>query len=88
MARCDLDAVDAAWKTFQKIVEDRERLGDYPFDRLPALVNEIAELGVESAEFDKLFELVVTALEKRKGDAAGAELLSDRGCKTRNRPSL
>lgn len=34
-----------------------------------------------SAEFDKLFEFVVTALERRKGDAAGAELLSDRGFK-------
>jgi hypothetical protein len=81
MARRDLNAVDAAWKTFQKIVAESEPLGDYPFDRLPALVNEFAELGVESAEFDKLFELVVTALEKRKGDAAAAELLSDRGFK-------
>ena len=44
--------------------------------------NELAEsLAWESAEFDKLFELVVTALEKRKGDAAGAELLSDQGFK-------
>jgi len=40
LARRDLDAVDAAWKTFQKIVEESEPLGDYPFDRLPALVNE------------------------------------------------
>jgi hypothetical protein len=81
MARGDLDAVDAAWKTFRKIVEESEALGDYPFDRLPKLVNQFAELGAESAEFDKLFELVVTALEKRRGDAASAELLSDRGFK-------
>jgi hypothetical protein len=81
MARCDRDAFDAVWKTFQKIVEDSEPLGDYPFDRLPALINEFAELGAESAEFDKLFELVIGALEKRKGDAAGAELLNDRGFK-------
>jgi hypothetical protein len=81
MARYDLDSVDAVWKTFQKIVEESEPLGDYPFDRLPALVNEFAESGAESAEFDKLFELVVAALEKRKGDAAGAELLNDRGFK-------
>ena len=81
MVRRDLDVLDATWKTFQKIVEESEPLGDYPFDRLPALINEFAELGVESAEFDKLFELVVTALEKRKGEAAGAELLSDRGFK-------
>ncbi len=81
MARCDGDAVDAIWKTFQKIVEESEPLGDYPFDRLPALINEFAELGAESAEFDKLFELVVSALEKRKGEAASAELLNDRGFK-------
>lgn len=81
MARRDMEGVDAAWKTFQRIVEESEPLGDYPFDRLPALVNEFAELGLESAEFDRVFELVVTALEKRKGDAAGAELLSDRGFK-------
>jgi hypothetical protein len=81
MPRRDLDALDAVWKTFQKIVEESEPLGDYPFDRLPTLINEFAELGVESTEFDKLFELVVTALEKRKGEAAGAELLSDRGFK-------
>jgi hypothetical protein len=81
MARHDLEAVDAVWKAFQKIVEESEPLGDYPFDRLPSLINEFAELGVESGEFDKLFELVVTALEKRKGDAAGAELLNDRGFK-------
>jgi hypothetical protein len=81
IARRDLDAVDALWKTFQKIVEESEPLGDYPFHRLPALVKEFAGLGVDSAEFDELFELVVTALEKRKGDAAGAELLSDRGFK-------
>lgn len=62
-------------------MEESKLLGDYPFDRLPALVNEFAGLGVESAEFDKLFELVVTALEKRKGDAAGAELLSYQGFK-------
>jgi hypothetical protein len=80
-ARHDLDAVDAGWKTFQKIVEESEPLGDYPFHRLPSLIKEFAELGVESAEFDKLFELVVTALEKRRGKAAGAELLSDRGFK-------
>ena len=75
MARRDPGALDAAWKTFQEIVEESEPLGDYPFDRLSALVNEFAEFGLESAEFDKLFELVVTALEKRKGrgDAAGAE---------------
>src|SRR5262249_47792366 len=79
MARRDRDAVDAVWKMFQKIVEESEALGDYPFDRLPTLFNEFAELGAESAEFDKLFELVVTALEERKGDAAGAELLRDRG---------
>ena len=48
---------------------------------LPALVNEFAEMAVESAEFDKLFELVVTALEKRKGEATGAELLCERGFK-------
>jgi hypothetical protein len=88
MARRDLDAFDTVWKTFQKIVEESEPLGDYPFDRLPALLNEFAEFAVASAEFDKLFELVVTALEKRKGDAAGAELLSDRGFKKleANRP--
>jgi hypothetical protein len=81
MARSDLDAVDGVWKALQKIVEESEPLGDYPFDRLPALVNEFAELGVEGAEFDKLFELVVSALEKRKGESAGAELLNDRGFK-------
>jgi hypothetical protein len=81
MARRDLDAVDAGCRTFQKIVEESEPLGDYPFHRLPALVKEFAEIGADSAEYDKLFELVVTALEKRKGDAAGAEMLSDRGFK-------
>ena len=81
MARRDRDAIDALWKTFQKIVKDSEPLGDYPFDRLPKLINEFADLGLESPEFDNLFELIVTTLEKRKGEAAGAELLSDRGFK-------
>jgi hypothetical protein len=79
MARRDLNAINAV--VWQKIVEDSEPLGDYPFHRLPPLINEFAELGLEGAEFEKLFELVVTALEKRKGEAAGAKLLSDRGIK-------
>lgn len=81
IARADLDSIDAIWRNFQKIVEESEPLGDYPFDRLPELVNQFADLGSESAEFDKLFELVVTTLEKRKGDSAGAELLCDQGFK-------
>jgi hypothetical protein len=81
MARHDEAAIDAVWKTFQSIVQESEPLGDYPFDRLVGLVNEFAELGVDSEEFDKLFELVVANLEKRRGEASGAELLSDRGYK-------
>ena len=39
----------------------------------------MAELGAEGAEFDKLFEAIVSALEKRRGEASGAGLLRDRG---------
>lgn len=81
IARQDEAAVDAVWTTIQSIVQESGPLGDYPFDRLVGLVNEFAELGVESEEFDKLFELVVANLEKRRGEASGAELLSDRGYK-------
>jgi hypothetical protein len=78
-SRRDMDAINAVWKTFRKIVEDSEPLGDYPFERLPPLIKEFGPLGQGSDEFDKLFELIVAAMEKRRGEATGAELLSERG---------
>lgn len=79
-----LEAQDAAalaviWKTLNQIVVDAENLGDYPFERLVTLIEELAELGVEGEEFDRLFEFVVAALETRRGETAGAGLLRDRG---------
>jgi hypothetical protein len=81
------DAMDAqnasalkdAWKAFNQIVADAENLGDYPFERLANLIEELAELGAEGEGFDELFESVVAALEKRRGEATGAGLLRDRG---------
>ena len=70
-------------KTFRQIVKNNPsrweitRLFDFP-----ALVNEFAEMAVESAEFDKLFELVVTALEKRKGEAPAPSCCASEGSKS------
>ncbi len=75
----DASGVDEICKTFHQIVSDAENLGDYPFERLAKLIEELAELGTEGKEFDKLFESVVEVIEKRRGEAAGAGLLSDRG---------
>ena len=72
-------ALEDIWKTFNQIVADAENLGDYPFEHLAHLIEELAELGAEDEGFDKLFESVVEALEKRRGEAAGADLLRDRG---------
>lgn len=75
----NISALDDIWKTFNQIVTDAENLGDYPFERLANLIEELAELGAEGVEFDKLFESIVDTLEKRRGEATGAGLLRDRG---------
>ncbi|HIH2748569.1 hypothetical protein L3V59_40105 [Burkholderia aenigmatica] len=69
------------WKALSQIVVDAENLGDYPFERLAKLIEEISALGVDDEEFDQLFESVVAALEKRRGEAAGAGMLRERGIK-------
>ncbi|MBH9665132.1 hypothetical protein [Burkholderia multivorans] len=69
------------WKAFLQIVEDAKNLGDYPFERLAKLIEEINTLGVDDEGFDQLFESVVAALEKRRGDVAGAGMLHERGLK-------
>jgi hypothetical protein len=75
----DASAMDDIWKNLNQIVTDAENLGDYPFERLAKIIEEVAELGTEGEEFDKLFESVVKALEKRRGESTGAGLLKDRG---------
>jgi hypothetical protein len=75
----DVSGLDGIWKTFNQIVTDAENLGDYPFERLAALIEELGELGIEGEEFNELFESVVAALERRRGETAGAGLLRDRG---------
>ena len=72
-------ALDDVWRTLSQILNDAEGLGDYPFERLGNIVKELGELGVESKEFDRLFNAIVINLEKRRGEATGAELLRDRG---------
>ncbi len=79
MMHQDLGAIDVVWKDFQKIATESEPLGDYPFERLTRLINEFEPVGAGSAEFDKLFELTLQTLEKRRGEASGAEILNDRG---------
>lgn len=84
----DALALAEVWETFNQIATDAERMGDYPFERLVKLIEVLGEMGVESEGFDKLFETVVTALEKRRGEAVGAGLLRDHGYKKieANRP--
>jgi hypothetical protein len=67
------------WNTLAEIVKDADHLGDYPFERLARLVEELAEVGFDDIPFDALFESVILALEKRRGETAGAGLLRDRG---------
>ena len=74
-------ALNDVFKTFNQIVVDAENLGDYPFERLAKFIDVFGEMGVDSEDFDVLFENVVSALEKRRGEVAGAGLLRDRGFK-------
>ena len=72
-------ALNEVFKTFSQIVADAENLGDYPFERLAKFIELFGEMGIESEDFDILFESVVSAFEKRRGEVAGAGLLRDRG---------
>ncbi|MFQ3456232.1 hypothetical protein PMN64_23405, partial [Bradyrhizobium sp. UFLA01-814] len=75
----DSGALDQVWRDLNQIVSDAENLGDYPFERLANLIEELAELGADSPEFDALFERIIGKLESRRGEVAGAGLLKDRG---------
>jgi hypothetical protein len=75
------EALTDIWKSLSQIVADADNLGDYPFERLAKLIEEINALGVDDEGFDELFESVVAALEKRRGEVAGAGMLRDRGMK-------
>lgn len=76
---CNKNELDAIWPKFQMIVSKAEALGDYPFERFSRLITEMGEIGVESQEFDELFEAVLLAIEKRRSEVAGAELLRGHG---------
>jgi len=75
------EALTGIWKSLSQIVADAGNLGDYPFERLAKLIEEINALGVDDEEFDELFESVVATLEKRRGEVAGAGMLRERGIK-------
>jgi hypothetical protein len=72
-------ALNDVFRTFSQIVADAENLGDYPFERLAKFIGLFGEMGIESEDFDILFESAVTTLEKRRGEVAVAGLLRDRG---------
>lgn len=74
-------ALNNVFKTFNQIVADAENLGDYPFERLAKFIDVFGEMRIESEDFEVLFENVINALEKRRGEVAGAGLLRDRGFK-------
>jgi hypothetical protein len=68
------------WTTFNQIVDEAQNLGDYPFERLVTIIQELGAAGAgEGQAFDKLFESIVAAMEKRQGETASAALLRDRG---------
>jgi hypothetical protein len=75
----DTLALAKVWNTLVQIVKDADHLGDYPFELLARLVEELAKVGFDDDSFDALLESVILALEKRRGETAGAGLLRDRG---------
>jgi len=75
------EALPGIWKLLSQIVADAEGLGDYPFERLAKLIQEIGTFGIDDDEFDNLFESVISVLEERRGEAAGAGMLRDRAMK-------
>lgn len=81
MSQRDAEGLDRVWDTLSAIAVEAEHLGDYPFERLARIVEEMSEIGVDGERFDVLFESVVHALEKRRGEVTSAEMLSDRGAK-------
>lgn len=74
-----VEDLNSIWVTFAEIVNNAEQLGDFPFERLVNLLTEMSSLGIASDEFDKAFELVITILEKRRSDVAGAIPLMEHG---------
>jgi len=81
MSKRDDAGLESVWDTLSSIAREAINLGDYPFERLARIVEEMSEVGVDGDRFDALFELVVQTLEQRRGDVVGAGMLSDRGMK-------
>jgi hypothetical protein len=79
MEKHDVIAFDGIWSRCANIIDDAEHLGDYPFERFVKLIRLFGELGIESASFDTLFEKALSALEKRRSEVAGGELLVEKG---------
>ena len=75
----DPAALDEIWGRCSAIIAEAEHLGDYPLERFVNLIKVLGELGLDSAAFDSLFERALAALEKRRSEVAGGELLTDKG---------
>jgi len=75
----DKTALDDVWEKLNQIVHDAASLGDYPFERLAKLIEELSTMGAGGEEFEKLFENILSQLEALRGGGSSATLLLNRG---------
>lgn len=71
-------ALSAVWAELKEIVEASKYLGQFPFDALSGMVNEMSE-HIDTPEFDSLFELIVDVQRQRVSDGEAGELFRSRG---------
>jgi hypothetical protein len=77
----DENALNEVWRSLSQIIADADNLGDYPFERFANVIEALGDMHVEDDAFDNLFEVTISSLEKRRGEAAVAGPLKDRGYK-------
>jgi hypothetical protein len=75
----DLKAVDATLENFTKVFKAAKNLGLFPVEQLANVVREFGRVASDSPAYDKLFELVVDLLARRKSEGAAGSTLLQRG---------
>lgn len=70
---------NAALDGLTAVVQSSDHLVNYPLAHLNDLLGEIGDRFASNASFDKLFEAVTTALEKRSGEGRAGVALRERG---------
>lgn len=70
---------NAALDGLTEVVQSSDNLVNYPLAHLNALLSEVGDTFASSSSFDKLFEAVTSAVERRSGEGSAGEAFRERG---------